>query len=76
MEIIKLNNNHLKKKNNLDLYRCTCPVCGTEFKFTSKDVSRPRCLHATPDQCKVICPNPECKHEIRISDKCVEKAIL
>ena len=74
MEIIKVGNNHLQKKEDrCTHYKCTCPVCGTEFKFTSMEVTRPRCINPRPDQCSITCPIPDCKHLIRLSEKCVVK---
>lgn len=62
MEILELKNNHMTKKETN--YKCECPVCGTVFTYTEKDVDASR---------SVTCPNENCNHVIYLDKKKVIK---
>lgn len=71
MEILSLNNKHIKKGTGSLGYGCVCPNCGTAFIFDDKDISRPRTPYPYPKDCKVICPNTSCHTTLTMDDKCI-----
>lgn len=68
MEILKIRNNHLPKKE-FKSYGCVCPKCGSAFVFESSETTVPRTFNYTKRDCTIVCPHCE---TIITLDKCKE----
>lgn len=66
MEILELKNNHMTKKETN--YKCECPVCGTVFVFTEKEIKAPRKINFTKSDCTIVCPNENCHHVVSLAN--------
>lgn len=74
MEILCVNNNHIKKNmHKNEEYGCVCPRCGSVFIFKDKEILKPRCINPKPQECTITCPNSECSQIIYLSNPCIKK---
>ena len=71
MKILSLNNEHVKKDTESLGCGCVCPYCDTVFIFDGKDISRPRTPFPDPKDCKVTCPNTNCRRILSMDNKCI-----
>lgn len=62
MEILSLNNDHIKNPKLVKEYGCVCDRCGTVFIFKRNELSSvPRSINPDPKDCMIKCPNPNCQ---------------
>lgn len=69
MEILSINNKHIKELKTGIEYGCVCNKCGTAFIFKRCEACIPIYLKAMPEFCYIRCPNCQ---GVSTLDKCKE----
>lgn len=67
MEILSINNKHIKELKTEIEYGCVCNKCGTAFIFKRCEACIPRCPNPSPSQCTVRCPNSSCQNVMTLA---------